>query len=103
MLNRAERELLTVARQEVEADGQFICIALRHAAVTLVHKKYERGYRRLELYIHNAIGGRFPFGSRVLDDWVKAKVGGRMRDDDPLYEERMTATRLAWVDWMLEE
>ena len=109
MLNKYERKLLKMAKKSLkEGDEQYICFALESAAESTSsqwnpnpeYPKYMRAAERLVNYIEKSIDK--DSWCPVLDNWVGKKIGRQVTDSEE-DQKRMRATRIAWINWMLEE
>ena len=84
-------ELLTKAREFlVVGDETMICLALNHAANT--DRDWE-AVHEIKGHIHALLGDHAGLGS-----WLQAR-GYEPFDD----RRKLKATRLAWIDWLIEE
>jgi hypothetical protein len=106
-MNQIERAILIAARTYI-ADGreERICHAINrgcelvHGSTTKVRSEAVRNASsRLRCFIMEQIkvGGAHTFG---LESWVSDKLPGCAPCGKP---DRMRATRLAWIDWLLDE
>jgi hypothetical protein len=106
-LNQLERAILVAARVHI-ADGRErrICHAINRAAELVglgrtksQTEKVSEAATRLRRFIMGEIkvDGEPVFG---LEDWIADKLPGCGAQ---LKGERMRVTRLAWIDWLLDE
>jgi hypothetical protein len=111
-LNQIERAILTAARQYI-ADGreERICHAINRASDMLMNSAPQvrrdtisDSGCRLRIFIMRAIrepSGKSRFG---LEDWVAAEIGDAVYEDAVGdYLPKMRRTRMAWIDWLLDE
>lgn len=89
-------ELLTKARRRIEK-GQhgFLCFALSHAANNLEERE---AIREIKDHIRILL-----CGCGTLGGWLEVKHGIRAYSFCEKYRNRMRETRLAWIDWLIEE
>lgn len=102
-LNQIERAMLVAARQYlVDKRSDRICYAIGSAEQfmhdTIPHCRREvlqKAGSRLKTFIMNAIEQEYG-----LEDWVAGRLPGCGAQTNG---ERMRATRIAWIDWLLDE
>lgn len=95
-------ELLTKARELIETkDSEFLCIAITRASKFLGYGKDFGHCLQLKAKIKELLLGHGTLDSWLIDNCYESY--DFYVSDFAAYERKARETRLAWIDWLIEE
>lgn len=91
--------ILRKARELIQSgERYYICSAITYIHSENAHNpKTVRNCRELEAWIHTLLGDQVS-----LNAWLVERISEEAYGNGVLFERKLRATRIAWLNWMIE-